>query len=286
MSASPLAPGKMDDWKNRPKWLRPRLDREQERELTQKARFDQTSMEELIQANVGFVISIALEYRLMGPPFEDLISAGNLGLIEAARRFDGERGNRFITYAVWWIRKSILSAIEAQGPLVRLPRYQRKLARKRQSSRPDSIGLVDPTASPLDAQEQHLSSAASISRRAIEISIDQPRSAEDERTLADRLTDPRFLDGEGTLLRGEAEKLVNSGLALLDERERTILSWRFGIGTGEALTFGEIGTKLGLSRERVRQLECLALGRLRRWLGRRTAPPQTRTPTAVEKCRG
>lgn len=116
--------------------------------------------------------------------------------------------------------------------------------------------------------------------------IDQPRSAEDERTLADRLTDPRFLDGEGTLLRGEAEKLVNSGLALLDARERTILSWRFGIGTGEALTFGEIGTKLGLSRERVRQLECLALGRLRRWLGRRTALPQTRTPTAVEKCRG
>jgi RNA polymerase primary sigma factor len=193
----------------------------------------------LIQANLGFVVHVAKEYRNNGLPFEDLVSEGNLGLIQAARRFDGERGMRFITYAVWWIRKSILQALSSRAQLIRVSEYHRQKTRMLpESERAASL----PTTVSLEAGRR-----------------------EKGRTLGHRLVDPSE-SPEKTLLDGEAVERVRQALGRLKPQQQQVVTWRFGLGDEPTLTLREVGRKLGISGERARQVEQEALRRLRHLL--------------------
>jgi RNA polymerase primary sigma factor len=190
-----------------------------------------------IVANLGFVVKVAKEYRNFGLSFDDLIGEGHMGLIEAAERFDECKGVKFITYAIWWIRKSMLTALSRQITVVQIPDYRRRLARTQ--------GL-----------------------RHREISLSEPVGHETERTVADSLPAPG-LPSLDELIQRETEVQLGEALGELDERARTVIRCRYGLAGGTGLTLRETGQELGISRERVRQIEEAAMRRLRRILARR-----------------
>jgi len=180
---------------------------------------------------------------------EDLISEGNLGLIRAARRFEPSRGGRFLSCAVWWIRKSILDALELRGALIRVPRYQQQKSRDVLAAR---------------------------SCVAKEISFDSPLSDGSSRTVGDVLPDSSVEGPLERLLRLENQARVRRAVRRLTPREIRVLSWRFGFGGREVWTLEEVGRKLGISREAVRQIEARARGKLAKQL---RAAAATRNPS-------
>jgi RNA polymerase sigma factor (sigma-70 family) len=261
----------------------PVLGRQQEADLAG-APDDRASgaIDALVCANLSFVVRVAAQHRHLGLPFEDLVSEGCLGLLEAARRFDARRGARFITYAVWWIRKAILRAGLENGTLVRPSAYhykkrkefaaeERALAREL-GRRPDTDELSARLGQPRRQIESSLRERVSL------ISLDEQPGGEGGRTLAETLADQSLESAEDGLLRGEAADLVKQALLRLSDQERRVLGARFGLTGGEPLTLREVGEQMCLSRERVRQIEKHGRRKIRKFLHQQTRPrigPQT-----------
>lgn len=207
------------------------------------------STADLIRDNYGFVVVIARRYRGIGIPLEDLINIGNLGLVEAARRFDPSRRAKFVTYAVWWIRKMICEAVSRESAIVFVPPYQRRLARR-------------------------LAGAATPAEPIREVHLDADWNNED-RGQRHELPATDETDPELATIRAQDLERLRAALNLLPERERLVLQHRFGLDGGPELTLKDVGQALGISRERVRQIQQKALGLLgKRVAGGRKPPRQ------------
>ena len=244
------------------------LSREREVELS--ARIQEghrDARDELVQANLRFVIDVAKNYQNRGLPLADLISAGNVGLLTAAERFDGTKGYKFISYAVWWIKQSILQSIAEHARTVRLPmnkvsllkdisKTARRLGQGREAE-PD----VEEIAQELDVSAEEVRETL-LSARAVR-SLDEAFTEDDERSLFNILADPHQASPDTEVLSASARTQLESVLTNLDERELRIIRLYFGLDGHEALTLEQIGSLIGVTRERVRQLKERALSRLR-----------------------
>ena len=225
----------------------------------------------LITSNLRFVVTIANRYKQSGIPLEDLINEGNIGLIEAVQRFDPDRGTRFITYAVWWIRKSILAAI-ANGSLIRVPQYQqRKLKRVRNeekslASRSSAGSRTKDPGEPLaDAGDRLEELLASIPREfPLSDVYGWPSGPGSEGRVDDRPPSPEL-----RMIEEENEQICEEILGQLQPLERKIIRGRFGMEDGRPRLLRELADEVGLSRERVRQIEMDARSRMRRAIRRR-----------------
>lgn len=240
---------------------------DEEVELAQRIRKgDRKALERLTRANLRFVVSVAKQYQNQGLSLPDLINEGNLGLIKAAEKFDETRGFKFISYAVWWIRQSILQALAEQARIVRLPLNQvgslnkitKALAKFEQENerRPSSeelanlIGLpVDKIGDTLKVQGRH-------------ISVDAPFVEGEDNSLLDVLVNDDSPMADRTLVNESLSKEIDRALDTLTPREKDIIRMFFGIG-GPEMTLEEIGSTFGLTRERVRQIKEKAIRRLR-----------------------
>ena len=240
---------------------------EEEVELAQRIRKgDQKALEKLTRANLRFVVSVAKQYQNQGLSLPDLINEGNLGLIKAAEKFDETRGFKFISYAVWWIRQSILQALAEQSRIVRLPLNQvgslnkinKDFSRFEQENerRPSHEELADS----LDLPAEKVADTLRVSGR--HISVDAPFVEGEDNSLLDVLVNDDSPIADRTLINESLSTEVERALSTLTERERDIIKLFFGINTQE-MTLEEIGEKFGLTRERVRQIKEKAIRRLR-----------------------
>ncbi|MDR1756545.1 MAG: sigma-70 family RNA polymerase sigma factor [Culturomica sp.] len=240
---------------------------EEEVELAQRIRKgDQRALEKLTRANLRFVVSVAKQYQNQGLSLPDLINEGNLGLIKAAEKFDETRGFKFISYAVWWIRQSILQALAEQSRIVRLPLNQvgslnkinKAFSRFEQENerRPSPEEL----AATLDLPAEKVADTLRVSGR--HISVDAPFVEGEDNSLLDVLINDDSPIADRTLINESLSTEVERALSTLTERERDIIKLFFGINTQE-MTLEEIGEKFGLTRERVRQIKEKAIRRLR-----------------------
>ncbi len=240
---------------------------EEEVELAQRIRKgDQKALERLTKANLRFVVSVAKQYQNQGLSLADLINEGNLGLIKAAEKFDETRGFKFISYAVWWIRQSILQALAEQSRIVRLPLNQvgaagkinRILSKFEQEN--ERRPSVDEISEQLDLPREKVDEAMSVSGH--HVSVDAPFVDGDENSLLDVLINDDSPMADKELVDESLKREIRSALKHLNERERNIIEAFFGINQPE-LTLEEIGQKYGLTRERVRQIKEKAIRQLR-----------------------
>lgn len=240
---------------------------EEEVELAQAIRKgDRRALEKLTRANLRFVVSVAKQYQNQGLSLPDLINEGNLGLIKAAEKFDETRGFKFISYAVWWIRQSILQALAEQSRIVRLPLNQvgslnkigKAFSRFEQENerKPSPEELAHELNIPVDK----ISDTLKVSGR--HISVDAPFVEGEDNSLLDVLVNDDAPNADGTLMNESLSREIDRALATLTERESEIIKMFFGIGCQE-VTLEEIGDKFGLTRERVRQIKEKAIRRLR-----------------------
>ena len=247
----------------------PLLSKAKERDLARDIqKGDRNAVNELVQSNLSFVAKVASEYRNLGMPFEDLLNEGNVGLIEAAHRFDADRDTKFISYAIWWIRKSILKALAEQTTTVRLPYSQMKKVKEirkaerslrhtlnRKPTREEIGKALDKNVEKIDRVLQH---------GVHEVSLDEPIGQEQETPLADCIKDKDRPTVEQGMLEREMVHGVSEAFEYLNEQQRTVISYRFGLQGRDTLTLQETGNRMGLSRERVRQIECQAKEKMRR----------------------
>jgi len=263
----------------------PVLTREEERQLARRIEAgDPEAKTRLVESNLGFVIKVAAEHRSLGVPFEDLLNEGNLGLLEAAGRYDASKGTKFITYAVWWIRKKILKAIADRSLVVRVPSYQRK----RISALRHAEGVLHRKLGRSPTREEiarHLSiSVDHVDRvrrlRLTHTSLDRKAGGDDPISLLERLADTDD-SVEQQLLSEEVRGLAAQAFRQLSPKEQAVLCWRLGLRERPPETLMQVGKRMGLSRERIRQIENQALRRLRRWLAkalREDRPAAAREP--------
>ncbi len=240
---------------------------EEEAELAQRIRKgDQEALERLTRANLRFVVSVAKQYQNQGMSLADLINEGNLGLLKAAERFDETRGFKFISYAVWWIRQSILQAISEQSRIVRLPLNQVGSYNKisREISKFEQLNERRPSleeiAESIDLPTEKIDEAMSISSH--HVSVDAPFAEGEDSSLLDVLVNEDIPTTDKELVVESLKKEIRNALNILSDRERKVIEDSYGIG-GQELTLEEIGTKYGLSRERVRQIKEKAIRKLR-----------------------
>ena len=246
------------------------LTKEQEQEIARGAEAcgSKDSLNRLVESNLSFVVKIANEYRNLGLPFEDLLNEGNLGLIEAAQRYDHNKGTKFITYAIWWVRKSILKALSEQSNLVRVPNYQMKKVKKireTEASLSRELGRRpgrDEISTKLESTISKIDEILMIKLR--EISLDDKVGRDKSIPVSDYLIDDSSVNPEEELLKNESEDLVRSAMFMLTEQEKVVIANRFGMDSGRSFTLKEIGESMGLSRERIRQIEAQAKKKLRR----------------------
>ena len=241
---------------------------EMEVELAQKIKQgDQIALEKLTKANLRFVVSVAKQYQNQGLTLPDLINEGNLGLIKAAQRFDETRGFKFISYAVWWIRQSILQALAEQSRIVRLPLNQVGSLNKinkafskleQEFERPPSS---DELASALDLTEEKVKDTMKVSGR--HVSVDAPFVDSEDNSLLDVMVNNDSPKADLELMRESLQREIERSLATLSDREKDVVMLFFGIGKQHGLTLEEIGSKFDLTRERVRQIKEKAIRRLR-----------------------
>lgn len=227
---------------------------------------DQKALERLAKANLRFVVSVAKQYQNQGLSLPDLINEGNLGLIKAAERFDETRGFKFISYAVWWIRQSILQAIAEQSRIVRLPLNQvgsvNKIARmlnkfEQENERHPSIEEISEKT---DLPPEKIGEAMHANAR--HLSVDAPFAGEEESSLLDVIVNDDSPKADSGLVKESLQTEIQSVLKTLSQRERNVIEAFYGINQPE-LTLDEIGNKYDLSRERVRQIKEKAIRRLR-----------------------
>ncbi|MEZ4924032.1 MAG: RNA polymerase sigma factor RpoD/SigA [Crocinitomicaceae bacterium] len=229
---------------------------------------DQAALEKLTKANLRFVVSVAKQYQNQGLTLPDLINEGNLGLIKAAQKFDETRGFKFISYAVWWIRQSILQALAEQARIVRLPLNQVGSLNKinkafskleQEYERPPS---AEELAEVLEVPEDKIKESMKVAGR--HVSMDAPlSSSEDGGTLMDVMTNTDSPKADKQLMAESLQKEIERSLSTLTDKEREIIRLFFGIGMNHGLTLEEIGAKFNLTRERVRQIKEKAIRRLR-----------------------
>jgi RNA polymerase primary sigma factor len=255
------------------------LTREAEQEVARRADAPEAcgeAFQDLVKANLGFVVKLAGEYRHLGLPFEDLLNEGNVGLIEAARRFDPAHGAKFITYATWWIRKSMLKAISRNATIVHVPEYQLRQAREaRETRRMLARALGRDAGREEISREMHVTVArleTILQGQMRDRSLDEPVGEDQETTYLDQLVDDRSIDPEEELIRHEIRGQLRRSLLVLSRRQRSVLVDRFGLSGGRRHTLREIGDRLGMTREGVRQMVNQATKRLRRVMGRRRSP--------------
>jgi RNA polymerase primary sigma factor len=250
----------------------PRLTPEEERELgrrIQESR-DEEALRRLVEANLRFVVSYAKRYRGLGVPFLDLIHEGNLGLIEAARRYDPSRNVKFITYAVWWIRQALMHALSEQARAVSLPPKLSSVAAKfgrevtelaEHLNRPPTAREI---AEDLDISEADVQALAHLGSSDVSLS-DRVGADADGPELGDTLVQDVVPAIDDELVRRTLAERLSAALSELDEKEREVVRLRFGLDpSGEPKTLQEIGDRLHLSRERIRQIEARAKEKLRR----------------------
>ena len=241
---------------------------EMEVELAQKIKQgDQIALEKLTKANLRFVVSVAKQYQNQGLTLPDLINEGNLGLIKAAQRFDETRGFKFISYAVWWIRQSILQALAEQSRIVRLPLNQvgslnkinKAFSRLEQEfERPPSN---DELATALELTVEKVKDTMKISGR--HVSVDAPFVDGEDNSLLDVMVNNDSPKADLELMRESLQREIERSLSTLNDREKDVVMLFFGIGKKHGLTLEEIGSKFDLTRERVRQIKEKAIRRLR-----------------------
>jgi RNA polymerase primary sigma factor len=249
----------------------PVLSREEEIALAVKARAgDKEAIKKLVEANLRFVVSVAGKYRGYGIPMMDLINEGNLGLIQAARRFDPERGVKFISYAVWWVKQAIMQALAEQSGAVRLPLKQAGVLlriRNRFEELSQKLGREPTTEELAKSLEMDAKVIEDILRVArIYLSLEAPvnRDEGDDITFLDLMEEDKMPSTEDQMLKWSLSTQVHDLLKELKPREALILRCRFGLDTDRPMTLEEVGKMLGISRERVRQLESRALEKLKK----------------------
>lgn len=248
----------------------PLLTPAQEQDLGRKTQQgDPEALRTLVESNLRFVVSFSKRFRGWGLSFQDLINEGNIGLIEAAKRFNPERGNRFITYAVWWIRQAIIHAISEQGGPFRIPQKQANLLYNIHKTIAAMTPLLEraPTAGEVAEQLE-------VSRESVEVLMnaeceDLPletlASGEDsDFQLLDKIEQDLMPPVDQRLMEESFKKLIGEMLGHLEGKEREVLRLRFGLDGGEPCTLKEVGDRLNLSRERIRQIEATALKKLKR----------------------
>ncbi|HRR62493.1 MAG TPA: RNA polymerase sigma factor RpoD/SigA [Paludibacteraceae bacterium] len=240
---------------------------EEEVELAQRIhKGDRVALEKLTRANLRFVVSVAKQYQNQGLSLPDLINEGNLGLIKAAEKFDETRGFKFISYAVWWIRQSILQALAEQSRIVRLPLNQvgslnkinKALSKFEQEN--ERTPSPEELAEELDIPVDKIADTMKVSGR--HISMDAPFVEGEENTLLDVMVNEDSPDTDHILINESLSQEIERALSTLSEREHQIIKKFFGLGV-PAMTLEEIGDELGLTRERVRQIKEKAIRRLR-----------------------
>ena len=244
------------------------LTTEEEVELAQRIKAgDQAALDKLVRANLRFVVSVAKQYQNQGLSLQDLINEGNLGLVKAAQRFDETRGFKFISYAVWWIRQSILQAVAEQARVIRLPMNQvgalakvKKavaLLEQKLERRPTVKEVADAVGLPEDKVDQLLSLNART------VSTDAPLDDEEDANFLDIYVAADEVQTDSAVEQESASKAIRKSLDMLNEKERTILCMYFGLGTSREYSLEEIAMKLDISRERTRQIRDRALKRLK-----------------------
>ena len=240
---------------------------EEEVELAQRIKKgDQKALERLTKANLRFVVSVAKQYQNQGLSLPDLINEGNLGLLKAAERFDETRGFKFISYAVWWIRQSILQAISEQSRIVRLPLNQVGSVNKinREINRFEQINerrpSVEEIAEKVDLPQEKIDEAMAINGH--QISVDAPFVEGEDNSLLDVMANNDAPMADRELVAESLKSEIQTALNALNERERNVVEASYGINQPE-LTLEEIGSKFGLTRERVRQIKEKAIRKLR-----------------------
>ena len=224
---------------------------EEEVELAQRIRKgDRVALEKLTRANLRFVVSVAKQYQNQGLSLPDLINEGNLGLIKAAEKFDETRGFKFISYAVWWIRQSILQALAEQSRIVRLPLNQ-----------VGSLNKISKAFSKFEQENERRPSPEELADE-LDISVDAPFVEGEDNSLLDVLVNDDSPMADRSLVNESLAREIDRALSTLTDREKEIIQMFFGIGQQE-MTLEEIGDKFGLTRERVRQIKEKAIRRLR-----------------------
>ena len=224
--------------------------------------------EALVTSNLRFVVGIAREYRSLGLPLEDLVNEGNVGLLEAARRFDPSRGVTFLSYAVWWIRKSMISAVARNAHIVHVPEYQRKRMRDvrntghalertlgREPGREEISRALDVPVAKVDRL---------LRLQVRKVSLDDTVGGEQDTTVLDQLADDRSVSPEEEMSRRQDRARLREALRSLSGRELSVIIGRFGLDGGAVRTLRELAASLGMSREAIRLIEERARKRLGR----------------------
>jgi RNA polymerase primary sigma factor len=242
---------------------------EEEVQLAERIRLgDQKALDRLTRANLRFVVSVAKQYQNQGLSLPDLINEGNLGLIKAARRFDETRGFKFISYAVWWIRQSILQALAEQSRIVRLPLNKVGLTSRisRAYSQLEQEFEREPTAEELsdllDIEIEEISSALSISSR--HVSMDSPLADGEDSTLIDVMQNPNASMADEEVEHHQSlHTEIDRSLKTLTDRQQEVIRYFFGIGVDHPMSLEDIGARFNLTRERVRQIKDKAINKLK-----------------------
>ncbi|MGI8637131.1 MAG: sigma-70 family RNA polymerase sigma factor [Segetibacter sp.] len=229
---------------------------------------DQKALERLTKANLRFVVSVAKQYQNQGLTLPDLINEGNLGLIKAAQRFDETRGFKFISYAVWWIRQSILQALAEQSRIVRLPLNKVGLTNRISKAyqvleqeferEPTAEELADM----LEITAEEVATTLQMGTR--HLSVDSPIGDGEDNTLIDVLVNENAVQADQQLVHGESLKMeIDRSLKALTERQKNVICYFYGIGVDHPLSLEDIGERYSLTRERVRQIKDKAITKLR-----------------------
>src|SRR5215208_4265438 len=247
----------------------PMITPEEETTLAQRIKMgDQRALDKLVQANLRFVVSVAKQYQHQGLSLSDLINEGNLGLIKAAQRFDETKGFKFISYAVWWIRQSILQALAEQARIVRLPlnkvgltnRIQKAFSQLEQEFEREPS--AEELAEVLNMDLDEVTSSLGINAR--HVSMDTPLSEGEESTLLDVLENTNAEKTDGLLDHTQSLKTeIDRSLQTLTDRQKEVICFFFGIGVDHPLGLEDIGDRFNLTRERVRQIKDKAITKLR-----------------------
>ena len=246
----------------------PLLTPEEEKELGARIQAgEKEALQRLVESNLRFVVSFSKKYRGWGLSFQDLINEGNIGLIEAAKRFDPNKGVKFITYAVWWVRQAIIHALSEQGGPFRIPQKQANLLYNIHKTIAAMTPLLErvPTAGEvaeeLDVPQENVE--VLMQAETEDLPLESTSDDDSDFQLLDKIEQFTMPPVDQNLMEESFKKLLAGMLKDLDEKERQVLVLRFGLNGGESHTLKEVGDQLGLSRERIRQIETQALKKLK-----------------------